>query len=44
MRRQFLADHGLRHQEHTRLEEDYELYDRTLAMGARFVLIPRCPR
>lgn len=40
MRRQFLADHGLRQQEHMRLGEDYEQYARALAMNARFVLIP----
>lgn len=40
IRRQFLAEHGLRHQEHMRLGEDYELYARALALGARFVMIP----
>ena len=40
MRRQFLTDHGLRHQEQMRLGEDYELYARALALGARFVMTP----
>ena len=40
IRRRFLEAHGLRHREEMRLGEDYELYARALAMGARFVLIP----
>lgn len=40
MRRAFLDRHGLRYQEHMRLGEDYELYARALALGARFALVP----
>jgi len=40
MRRDFLAQHSLRYQEHMRLGEDYELYARALALGARLKLIP----
>ena len=39
-RRRFIEVHGLRHREEMRLGEDYELYARALALGARFVLIP----
>lgn len=38
MRRQFLDQHGLRYQTHMRLGEDYELYARALALGARFLV------
>ena len=37
MRRAFLDAHGLRYQAAMRLGEDYELYARALAHGARFV-------
>ena len=40
MRRRFLEDHALRHDEQMRLGEDYDLYARALALGARFILIP----
>jgi succinoglycan biosynthesis protein ExoU len=40
VRRRFLEDHGLRHQEELWLGEDYELYARALGLGATFVLIP----
>lgn len=40
MRREFLAKHGLRYREDMRLGEDYDLYARALALGARFRLIP----
>ncbi|HEU5047123.1 MAG TPA: glycosyltransferase family 2 protein [Rickettsiales bacterium] len=40
MRREFLAEHGIRYQEHMRLGEDFELYARSLALGARLVLVP----
>ena len=40
MRRAFLRDHALAHREHMRLGEDYELYARALARGARFTVIP----
>jgi succinoglycan biosynthesis protein ExoU len=40
MRSDFLRLHGLRYQEGMRLGEDYELYARALALGARFVLLP----
>lgn len=36
MRRAFLQAHGLRYREDMRLGEDYELYARALALGARF--------
>jgi succinoglycan biosynthesis protein ExoU len=38
MRRSFLLDHGLRYDERLRLGEDYELYARSLALGAVFVV------
>ncbi|MES1203968.1 MAG: glycosyltransferase [Pseudomonadota bacterium] len=38
MRRTFLERHRLSYQENMRLGEDYELYARALALGARFVL------
>lgn len=37
MRRDFLAQHGLRYREDMRLGEDYELYARALALGGRFL-------
>lgn len=40
MRRDFLTRHGLRYREDMRLGEDYDLYARALALGARFRLIP----
>jgi succinoglycan biosynthesis protein ExoU len=40
MRREFLAARVLRYREHMRLGEDYELYARALALGARFCLAP----
>jgi len=40
MRRQLLADHNIIYQEHMRLGEDFELYARALALGARLILIP----
>ena len=40
IRRGFLDAHGLRFSEAMRLGEDYELYARALALGARMVLIP----
>lgn len=40
MRRRFIEEHDLRHQEHMRLGEDYELYARALALGARFLMVP----
>ena len=39
MRRSFLAAHGLTYRD-MRLGEDYELYARALALGARFLLTP----
>lgn len=40
IRKSFLDDHGVRYQEHMRLGEDYEIYTRLLALGARMVLLP----
>jgi succinoglycan biosynthesis protein ExoU len=40
IRRSFLEGHGLRYDETLRLGEDYALYARTLAAGARFLLAP----
>lgn len=40
MRRSFLEQHNLRYQEHMRLGEDYELYARALALGAKMLLVP----
>lgn len=37
-RRAFVEAHGLRYQEQMRLGEDYELYARALALGARFLV------
>ena len=42
MRRSFLNAHGLRYNEALRLGEDYDLYARALAKGARFKLIRTC--
>jgi succinoglycan biosynthesis protein ExoU len=39
MRRSFLYEHGLKYDEELRLGEDYALYARALAAGARFLLI-----
>lgn len=36
-RRAFITQHGLRYREDMRLGEDYELYARALALGARFL-------
>jgi succinoglycan biosynthesis protein ExoU len=38
IRRSFLNAHGLRYREDMRLGEDYELYARALALGARFLV------
>ncbi|MBU6372126.1 MAG: glycosyltransferase family 2 protein [Alphaproteobacteria bacterium] len=40
MRRSFLERHGLVYDERVRLGEDYDLYARALAEGARFLLTP----
>jgi succinoglycan biosynthesis protein ExoU len=40
MRRSFLEAHKLRYQEHMHLGEDYELYARALALGAKLLLVP----
>jgi succinoglycan biosynthesis protein ExoU len=40
LRREFLTAHNLRYRENMRLGEDFELYARALALGARLVLIP----
>src|SRR5262249_20890106 len=40
IRRAFLDRHRLRYDERLRLGEDYALYARALAAGARFLLIP----
>lgn len=40
IRRSFLDVHQLTFQPHMRLGEDYELYTRVLALGARLVLVP----
>ncbi|RCS25652.1 glycosyltransferase [Phyllobacterium salinisoli] len=42
MRRDFLDRHGLRYNEKLRLGEDYDLYTRALAVGARFQIINNC--
>lgn len=42
MRRDFLDRHGLRYQETLRLGEDYDLYARALARGARYKIIHSC--
>jgi succinoglycan biosynthesis protein ExoU len=40
IRRSFLVNHNIRYQDSLRLGEDYELYARALAYGARLLLIP----
>ncbi|KSV72486.1 hypothetical protein N182_29270 [Sinorhizobium sp. GL2] len=42
MRRRFLDKHGIRYQEALRLGEDYDLYLRALAKGARYKVIQSC--
>lgn len=42
IRRDFLDRHGLRYNEDLRLGEDYDLYLRALAAGARFVVTRHC--
>jgi succinoglycan biosynthesis protein ExoU len=42
IRRDFLDRHHLRYKENMRLGEDYDLYTRALALGARFKLINHC--
>ncbi|WP_245411752.1 glycosyltransferase family 2 protein [Phyllobacterium leguminum] len=42
IRRDFLDRHGLRYNENLRLGEDYDLYTRALAVGARFQIINNC--
>lgn len=42
MRRSFLEAHGLRYNEDLRLGEDYDLYARALAKGARYKIIHSC--
>lgn len=42
IRRDFLDRHGLRYNEKLRLGEDYDLYTRALALGARFQIINNC--
>lgn len=42
IRRAFLEKHGLRYDEALRLGEDYELYVRALACGARYKVIRNC--
>jgi len=42
MRRAMLTEHGLHYDEQLRLGEDYALYARALASGARFRLIRSC--
>ncbi|MDE2029982.1 MAG: glycosyltransferase family 2 protein [Alphaproteobacteria bacterium] len=40
MRRDFLMSHNIAYKENMRLGEDYELYARSLASGARMMLVP----
>ena len=40
IRRSFLDHHQLRYDERLRLGEDYALYARALAAGARFLIVP----
>jgi succinoglycan biosynthesis protein ExoU len=40
IRRSFLEKHDIRYNENMRLGEDYELYARSLAHGAKFILTP----
>lgn len=42
MRRSFLETHGLRYGESLRLGEDYDLYARALARGARYKVVRHC--
>jgi succinoglycan biosynthesis protein ExoU len=42
IRRAFLDRHSLRYNEKLRLGEDYDLYTRALALGARFQIINNC--
>jgi succinoglycan biosynthesis protein ExoU len=42
IRRDFLDRFRLRYEETLRLGEDYALYAHALALGARFVIMPRC--
>ena len=42
MRRRFLDQHGLRYKEELRLGEDYDLYARALADGARYKIVHGC--
>lgn len=42
IRRTFLDSHGLRYHEQLRLGEDYDLYARALAHGARYKIIHSC--
>lgn len=42
MRRAFLDAHGIRYDEKLRLGEDYDLYLRALAKGARYKVIEHC--
>jgi len=42
MRRAFLDKYGLRYREEMRLGEDYDLYIRALALGARYKVIHSC--
>ena len=42
MRRSFLEMHGLRYGESLRLGEDYDLYARALARGARYKVVRHC--
>ena len=42
IRRSFLETHGLVYDERLRLGEDFILYARALAMGARFKILPPC--
>ncbi|MDQ0322503.1 succinoglycan biosynthesis protein ExoU [Pararhizobium capsulatum DSM 1112] len=42
MRRAFLDENGLRYREDLRLGEDYDLYARALAAGARYKVIHSC--
>jgi succinoglycan biosynthesis protein ExoU len=42
IRRSFLERHALRYEEELRLGEDFALYARSLAFGARFIVAPAC--
>ncbi|MDF1600800.1 glycosyltransferase family 2 protein [Mesorhizobium sp. YIM 152430] len=42
MRRSFLDRHGLRYDESLRLGEDFDLYARALALGARYKVVRHC--